>query len=164
LKGDIIAYRGGYKYSLWETYRVQLGFIRGRVVNHRLFTLDADGWLTIFDDYPWDGASDAFDTKTFMRGSLVHDALYEMLRLGLLPHDPCFHQANLELLAIILQDGMWHWRAQIVYAAVERFGNAAAALRSERICFAPRLTVAEPPADDDRGTQYGGKHYLSRGN
>ena len=138
LKGDTIQYRGGYKYSLWETYRVQLGYIRGHSVTHRLFTLDADGWLTVFADYPWDGPSGpTIDTPSFMRGSLVHDVLYEMLRLGLLPHDPCFHQANLELLAICLQDGMWRWRASIVYEAVEDFGSASAAIRPEGVLEAP---------------------------
>ena len=132
-----INYRGGYKYSLWNMYRVQIG-IRGYSIQHRLFELTEDGWLTIFADYPWDGPSGpTVDTPSFMRGSLVHDALYEMLRLGLLPHDPCFHLANLELRKICLEDGMWKWRAKYVFDAVERFGSAAAALRPEMIITAP---------------------------
>ncbi len=137
MKGDTIQYRAGYKYSLWQTYRVQIG-IRGQTVQHRLFTLDPDGWLTIFEDYPWDGPSGpTIDTPSFMRGSLVHDALYEMLRLGLLPHDPCFHQANLELEKICLEDGMWPCRARYVFTAVEKFGSADAALHPEKIITAP---------------------------
>lgn len=137
MKGDTIQYRGGYKYSLWETYRVQIA-IRGHSVTHRLFTLDVGGWLTIFEDYPTDGPSGpTFDTKTFMRGAIVHDALYEMMRLGLIPHDPCFHLANLELEKICLEDGMMPCRARYVFRAVEAFGNASAALKSEQIISAP---------------------------
>ena len=46
----------------------------------RLFT---NGYLVIFEGYQWDGPSGpAIDTDTFMRGSLVHDLLYELLRDG----------------------------------------------------------------------------------
>lgn len=142
MKGDVIQYRKGYKYSLWEDYRVQIG-LRGYEVRHRLFTLDRDGWLTVFADYPWDGPSGpAIDTPSFMRGSLVHDVLFEMLRLGLLPHHPCFHLANVELQKICLQDGMWPCRAKYVFNAVEAFGNAAAALQAENILHAPRINQA----------------------
>lgn len=137
MKGDKIQYRGGYKYSLWETYRCQIGIL-GYTVSHHLFSLTPDGWLTINADYPWDGPSGpTIDTPSFMRGSLVHDAMYEMLRLGLLPHDPCFHLANLELQKICLEDGMWEWRADYVLKGVEDFGDASAALRPEKIVSAP---------------------------
>lgn len=142
MKGDTIQYRSGYKYSLWSDYRVQTG-LRGYAVAHHLFTLDADGWLTVFADYPWDGPSGpTIDTPSFMRGSLVHDALYEMLRLGLLPHDPCFHLANQELEKICLEDGMWPCRARYVFNAVEKFGNASAALKPEAILTAPKIQPA----------------------
>ncbi len=107
-------------------------------IKHRLFSLTNDGWLVIFEDYPWDGASGpTIDSKSSIRGSVVHDALYEMLRLGLLPHDPCFHLANLELRKILIEDGMWVWRANVWFRMVERFGSASAALRPENIVTAP---------------------------
>jgi hypothetical protein len=135
---EIIKYRGGYKYSLWNTYSCKTN-ITGYTVSHRLFSLTSDGQITINEDYPWDGPSGpTVDTPSFMRGSLVHDALYEMLRLGLLPHDPCFHLANLELKKICLEDGMWPWRADYVFKAVEEFGNASAALSPENIIIAPK--------------------------
>ena len=138
MKGDKIQYRKGYKYSLWETYQVKLAFIRGYSVVHRLFKLEPDGTLTVYEDYPWDGPSGpTLDTPSFMRGSLVHDVLFEMLRLGLIPHDPCFHLANRELENICLEDGMWRWRAFYVLWAVEDFGDAAAARSPERIITAP---------------------------
>lgn len=137
MKGDKIHYRKGYKYSLWEPYRVQLTYLRGYAVEHRLFKLEPDGWLTIHEDYPWDGASGAIDTDTIMRGSLVHDVLFEMLRLGLLPHDPCFNLANMELHQICKEDGMWSLRASYVFGAVSKFGSAYAAEKPEFILTAP---------------------------
>jgi len=42
-----------------------------------------DGLLTISEGYMWDGASGpTWDDKTNMTGSLVHDALYQILREG----------------------------------------------------------------------------------
>jgi hypothetical protein len=139
MKGDTIQYRKGYKYSLWETYRCSIGIV-GYTVTHRLFELTSTGILTVFADYPWDGPSGpTIDTPSFMRGSLIHDVLFEMLRLGLLPHDPCFHLANLELHKICLEDRMWQFRSNYVFAAVERFGTASAALTPERIITAPKI-------------------------
>lgn len=137
MKGDKIQYRAGYKYSLWNDYSVNIN-IFGRPVSHRLFTLDSAGKLTIFADYPWDGPSGpTFDSKTGMRASLVHDALFEMLRLGLLPHDPCFHIANLEFRKILLEDQMCELRAKLWFRGVESFGDACAAACPVRIISAP---------------------------
>ena len=134
---DSIKYRKGYKYSLWETYRVQLKYILGYQVKHRLFELEPDGWLTIHEDYPWDGASGpTWDTITSMRASLVHDVLFEMMRLGLLPQD-CFHPANTEFHAILIEDGMWKFRANCWFDAVEDYAGAAAALKQPKIYSAP---------------------------
>jgi len=131
-----VKYRTGYKYSLWEAYRVQIR-IHGFTVKHRLFELDADGWLTVFEDYPWDGASGpTIDTKTSIRGSLVHDVLYEMIRLGLIP-SYVRELADEELRDICKADGMWAWRADRWYAMVERFGGAHAAISRESILTAP---------------------------
>lgn len=133
---NAIRYRGGYKYSLHDTYVVKTRIVC-YTVRHHLFELDPDGTLTIHADYPWDGASGpTFDTKSSMRGSLVHDALYEMMRLGLLPQS-CFHQANEELRDICKEDGMWHWRADGWFKGVEECGHPSANLRDEEIVVAP---------------------------
>ncbi len=131
-----IQYRGGYKYSLWETYRVQVRII-GHEVDHRLFNLTESGLLTIFEDYPWDGASGpTIDTKSSIRGSLVHDALYEMIRLGLLP-ESIRVLADEELRDICIADGMWKWRADRWFDMVERFGGAHSAVAPVAILTAP---------------------------
>lgn len=136
MKGDHIQYRKGYKYSLWETYSVQTN-VKGYDVKHRLFSLTPTGWLTIYEDYPWDGPSGpTFDTPDFMRGSLVHDAFYEMMRLGLIPQD-AFTPANLELKTICLEDDMSNFRADYVFDGVEVFGRSSCSPQPEHILTAP---------------------------
>ena len=131
-----IQYEQGYKYQLHDDYSVQLDF-RGHAFTHEFIALDDTGLLTIRAGYAWDGASGiAIDTGTIMRGALVHDCLYQALRLGYLPSG-CFHQANKELRRLCLEDGMWKVRAWWVFKAVEGFGSAFAALQPDKILTAP---------------------------
>lgn len=117
-------YRSGYKYQLAKTEIVDVG-IDGFKVNHNFFNLDPSGVLIIKEGYAWDGASGAIDTKSIMRGALVHDCLYQMIRERLLPVE--FRSwADKVLKDICLQDGMSSIRAEWVYQAVRRFGSPAA--------------------------------------
>lgn len=133
---DRIQYCEGYKYQLHRDYTVQTR-ITGHCVADAFYTLLQDGTLFIRAGYAWDGPSGpTLDTKTFMRGSLVHDVFYQMMREGQLPQD-CFHPANDELRRLCLEDGMWSVRAWWVWRAVERFGSANAAVQPEKIITAP---------------------------
>ena len=76
-------------------------------------------------------------TDNFMRGSLVHDVLYQMMRRGQLPEALCFHAANDELRKICLEDGMSRLRAWYVWKAVEDFGSANAAVQPDKVFTAP---------------------------
>lgn len=92
-------------------------------------SLGTDGLLSVKKGYCWDGPSGpSFDTDSFMRGSLFHDALYQLLREGLLL-DVDGHDRRLadELLRnICLEDGMANWRAWYVYQTLRKFGGRAA--------------------------------------
>jgi hypothetical protein len=84
--------------------------------------LGTTGYLTILAGYAWDGASGpAIDTKTFMRGSLVHDCLYQLMREGLLDREIYRPYADELLRKICLEDGMWKARANWVFWAVRSF-------------------------------------------
>lgn len=114
-----IYYRGGYKYQLARQYRVRLS-LRDTEARTKWLVLDADGHLTIRAGYAWDGPSGpTIDTPSFMRGSLVHDALYQLIRLGKL-HPNEREAADDELRRICLEDGMPSWRAWWVHRAVRR--------------------------------------------
>ena len=126
MKGDRIRYRSGYKYQLVNDYRVQLIHIRpdSDIVTEFL-ELDRTGLLLIKHGYAWDGPSGpTFDTKNFMRGSLVHDALAQLVRDGYLDKDKFFTLMNKELKDICIEDGMSCIRAAWVFAAVEYCGDS----------------------------------------
>jgi hypothetical protein len=83
-----IRYGAGYAYQLRAGYRVLLPELADLTRAAQFTTwleLWPDGTLVISPGYAWDGASGpTYDSKSSMRASLVHDALYQLMRLGLL--------------------------------------------------------------------------------
>lgn len=131
-----IAFKSGYKYQLEADYAVQVNI--ALTVQAPFITLAGDGCMCIRAGYAWDGPSGpTIDTCNFMRGSLVHDALYQLMREGYIPAGLRNH-ADRILQAICLQDGMSALRAWWVYKGVV-LGGAASAMRSggRAIQYAP---------------------------
>lgn len=119
-----IRYTDGYKFQLEEDYEHQTGITPAAPGGNRFVHITLDGLLIIRAGYAWDGASGpAIDTPTFIRGSLVHDALYQLMRLGVVPKDGGRLQADQLLRQIVLEDGMWSVRAWWVYQGVRIFGG-----------------------------------------
>ncbi len=76
-----IRYRSGYKYQLVDDYSVKVRVKPDENISTEFIALDKDGVLKMNQGYAWDGPSGpTIDTKNFMRGSLVHDALYQLMR------------------------------------------------------------------------------------
>jgi hypothetical protein len=122
-----IAYRGGYKYQLKESYTLDIAIKPAKAIETTFLQLDTAGKLTIKDGYAWDGPSGpTMDTLTFMRGSLVHDALYQLMREKHLDHDTHRKTADRILWQLCREDGMWAARAWWVYWAVRWFADPAA--------------------------------------
>jgi len=65
-----------------------------------------------------------------MRGSLIHDALYQLIRLGELPKELRI-EADKVLKRACLADGMSRFRAWYVYKSVRMFGGGAIKPRKE---------------------------------
>ena len=125
-----ITYRSlsGYKYALLEPYVYETEFAVPAAVAspHGWVKLNVTGRLTLKQGYAWDGPSGpTLDTKDFMRGSLVHDALYQLMRQKRLPRR-LRKRADVLLWMICLEDGMAKARANYVYHAVRAFGASAA--------------------------------------
>lgn len=121
-----IRYRSGYKYQLVDDYFVKVRVRPEKDISTEFISLSTDGFLRIKRGYAWDGPSGpTFDTKNFMRGSAVHDALYQLMRLEELARR---HRkaADLELKLICLQDGMFSFRAWWVHRGVSLAGEKAA--------------------------------------
>lgn len=90
-----------------------------------------NGQLSIYSGYCWDGASGpTWDSKCSMRGSLVHDSLYQLIRLGLLPLS-FKDEADMLFRDICIEDGMFSLRAHIWYQAVKCFGAGSCVPGSE---------------------------------
>lgn len=118
-----IKYSRGYKYQLREDSITDVG-INVHAVTEWLQL--QEGKLCIRKGYAWDGPSGpTIDTLTFMRGSLVHDALYQLIRLQLVPAD-LRDEADKILRRICLEDGMNAIRAWWVYQGVKWFGGPCA--------------------------------------
>jgi len=79
--------------------------------------------LTLMKGYACDGPSGpTVDTEDFMRGSFVHDALYQLIREGVLGKS-FRKKADKILYRLCREDGMPWFRAQYVYRAVRWFGG-----------------------------------------
>ena len=122
-----ITYNGGYKYQLKATYTAAIDIRPAVPVDTEYIKLDGEGSLTLAEGYAWDGPSGpTIDTLTFMRGSLVHDALYQLMRDRHLDHDAYREAADRVLQKICIEDGMSRLRAWWVYHGVRLFADPAA--------------------------------------
>lgn len=110
-----------------------------------LLSLKPNGTLIIERFYSYDGPSGPTKfianrlprwlrirfLKKFMRGSLAHDALFELFRRGKLNYK-WFEAANLEMKRLCKEDGMWGIRVKYTFFAVNKFAHAAAAEKNKR--------------------------------
>lgn len=156
-----IRYKSGYKYQyIDKEYPVMLPKAPGDEILHynrnTRFMLGAEphsqpygiecgpflqlwpnGKMRILEGYAWDGPSGpAFDTKNFMTPSMVHDALYQLMRNKVLPLDPYRKIAD-ELMYKMCRDrGMCAPRAWWCKRGVRRFGEGSAS-KKRKIYRAP---------------------------
>jgi hypothetical protein len=136
----VIKFRAGYKYQLVEDYGIFIEIFPPEVLQSGFLMLEPSGFLHIRAGYAWDGPSGpTFDTLDFMRGSLVHDALYQLMRLGLLDGKKHRKYADLLLEKICMEDGMPKHRARYVYTAVRLWGLPSATEPEKPILYAPTI-------------------------
>lgn len=144
-----IEYADGYKYQLKKDWKIELSIQPPRDVNiGEWVSLSTNGLLKISAGYAWDGPSGpTVDTLTFMRGSLVHDALYQLMREGGLDKEVYRKEADRILREICKVDGMSRIRAWWVYTGVRLFGDPSAdPKRKHGSLHAPEGCTPSPPA------------------
>lgn len=130
-------YKKGYKYQLFETEHFETD-IKGFILRTDWIQLRKDGFLTIHKGYAWDGPSGpTLDTESFMRGSLLHDALYELLRKDLLP-STYKETADKLLIKICMEDGMSRFRRWWVYEGLSIFGKNATKNKNKKKVYETR--------------------------
>ena len=129
-----ITYKDGYKYQLQNPYKIKTAIFPKSNITTHFIDLSTKGNLTIKKGYAWDGASGiAFDTCNFIRGSLVHDALYQLMRYDLIDRVIYKDVADKLLKTICKEDGMSGIRAWWVYNAVKYFGNFATTKANKKV-------------------------------
>ena len=135
-----IHYTIGYKYQVAKAMAVniQLNDPPVEVVNLTFLKLipgasaSSPCTLIVKEGYAWDGASGpAVDSPNFMRGSCVHDALYQLLRMEKISAVNR-ERADRILVEICAEDGMPWWRCKWVYWGVSRYAGFAASPRNAR--------------------------------
>jgi len=144
MASSYITYKKGYKYQLVETYEATIPIHPSSDITTEYITLSMTGKLRIYRGYAWDGPSGpAIDTNNFMRPSLIHDALYQLMRNGYLDRDKWREPADRLLRQMCLEDGMSQIRAWWVYIGV-RFGGGLAAdpAHAKPVLYAPRACLA----------------------
>lgn len=113
----------GYKFELMKyEHTVLKGVFPDTPTNHVWCWINKNN-LFVRENYAWDGATGPTwqDSKN-KRGSLVHDALYQLMREGHLGFG-YRKLADQELIRICKEDGMSGFRAWYYMLAVRTFGS-----------------------------------------
>lgn len=105
--------------------------------------IDAEGVLTVKVGYQWDGASGpTIDTPSARRGALAHDALYDLMRRGVVSRSAkTREQVDALFYRLLLEDKMNPVRARAWYRSVRLCGRDSAdpksLLKYEKVLEAP---------------------------
>lgn len=128
-------WKSGYKYQLVEDVQFKIPIQPGMPIQCGPFIhLRADGLLTVKAGYAWDGCSGpTWDDATNMLAGLIHDALYQLMRNGMLPIDVFKPMADQLLYDIMVSEAerlgkvmcIYKPRAWMYKLAVEKFGGLA---------------------------------------
>ncbi len=129
-----IRYRSDYKYQLAEGYKISISVKPKSNIETDFIDLDTDGNLTVKNSYAWDGPSGPVkDTDENMRASLVHDALYQLMRNDKLKSRTHRKAADLEFKDICKADGVSNFRASVYYKVLRKFGKPAASPQNKKV-------------------------------
>jgi len=135
-----IRYRSDYKYQLAEGYTIKTLLRPETAITTDFIDLDIAGNLLIKNTYAWDGPSGPVkDTPENMRASLVHDALYQLMRIKELNARTFRKTADVQFMVICKEDGVSSRTANLWYRALRRFGKPAASPENKKkIVRAPK--------------------------
>lgn len=124
-------YKSGYKYQLVEDEVFDTG-IQTFTIGVNFISLDSQGKLVAHKGYAWDGPSGpTIDRKSNMRGSLGHDVLYQLMRLGLLPQS--YRRVADDLIyKWWVEDGMFKLLAKVEVGFLKRMAGFAANPKSAK--------------------------------
>ena len=119
-----ITYRSGYKYQLTSRACFMTEIHPVEDIETKFINLSESGILLVKSGYAWDGPSGpTLDSKSAMRASLAHDALYQLLRLKHIKGEKNRRKSDRVFYELLLKDKMWKVRAKIWWRAVRRWAK-----------------------------------------
>lgn len=131
-----IRYRSEYKYQLAEGYAIAIPIKPKQDIKTDFIHLDTEGYLLIQNGYAWDGPSGpVIDTDENMRASVVHDALYQLMRNKKLSSRTHRKTADQLFKDICKDDGVSNFTASVYYKALRKFGKTAASPKNKKIVY-----------------------------
>lgn len=138
-----IRYRSDYKYQLAEDYQIKVPIKPKTGIQTEFIDLDINGNLLVRSGYAWDGPSGpVIDTSENMRASLVHDALYQLMRQDWIKSRTHRKAADQVFKDICIADGVSNFRASAYYKALRKFGKPAAAPENKKeVSTAPKQSL-----------------------
>jgi len=103
-----LRYRKNIKYMVEEHGMMfQTDFRLDKDISWRWLHMTKGGLLTIDTGYVWDGVSGpVVDRKSNFLAGVLHDALYQLMRRGLLDYNE-WAKADLEFARQLKKDGSW---------------------------------------------------------
>jgi hypothetical protein len=118
--------RRWWKYRLFEDISYGTDIAPDDPIDTEFLDMTVDGVLTVKAGYTWDGASGpTIDSKNSFTASLIHDALYQLMRENLL--DRRWRKRAYEILyEILISRGMTKLRAKVWYKSVRKAAGKAA--------------------------------------
>ena len=113
-----------WKYQITEMYSIGTDILfKDFVRDHEFIYIDPTGLIVLSPYYSWDGATCFPDIPSIMRGSLIHDALTQLMKEGILSNRRYRKQADQLLKKICIEDGMSKWLANMVYLGVRSYSS-----------------------------------------
>lgn len=121
-----------YKYRTLKSFiYAQKHILPEKDIIHPLFSITSEGIITIEMGYAWDGPTGpVFSERTVIKSTLVHDALYQMMRLRMLPLS-ARKGADRVFRDICVEDGMSKTLANFYYQCLRVFGEKYAAMQDD---------------------------------
>ena len=117
-------YIGDLKYRNKTNLNLSTDIIPPKEISTEYIKLSLTGQLFIKKGFCWDGATGAFDTQDFMRGSMTHDAFCNLIAGEYLPQS-YRKDADKLLRKMLIEDGMSKIRAWWVYHTIRLYVKAA---------------------------------------
>lgn len=121
---SFIKFRSGYKYQLASDFQIKITIKPKIDIDDKYIKIDKKGNMTIIAGYAWDGPSGPVpDTNENMRASLVHDALYQLMRHKYLKVRESRNKADKLFMKMCIEDGVPRRTAKFYYIGLKTFGK-----------------------------------------